>query len=93
MSRFCRIFIAILAGAYVLALAGFAIGTLGLFGQEPDPLSGILLIPLGLPWNQWIGLFPEAAWPWLAAIAPALNILLAAAVCRIASRHARITRR
>lgn len=87
MGRVCRTIILILAGAYVLALAGFAIGTFGLFGQEPDPLSGILLIPLGLPWNLWIDRFPEASWPWLAALAPALNILLLAGVCQILPRR------
>ena len=36
---------------YVAALALLAIGTTGAFGQERDPLSGVFLLPLGLPWN------------------------------------------
>lgn len=36
---------------YVLALALLLIGTFGWFGQERDPLSGVFLLPLGLPWN------------------------------------------
>lgn len=36
---------------YVLALALLLIGTFGWFGQEEDPLSGVFLLPLGLPWN------------------------------------------
>jgi len=61
---------------YVFALAIFLIGTFGLFGQERDPLSGVFLIPLGLPWNRFIDVFPEALWPWLAAGAPAVNLLI-----------------
>lgn len=36
------------AGLHAVALFLLAIGT---FGQERDPLSGILPVPLGLPWN------------------------------------------
>jgi len=36
---------------YVAAVLLFLIGTFGWFGQETDPLSGVFLIPLGLPWN------------------------------------------
>lgn len=36
---------------YVLTLLIFLAGTYGWFGQEKDPLSGIFLMPLGLPWN------------------------------------------
>ncbi|WP_245829303.1 hypothetical protein [Novosphingobium mathurense] len=42
-----RIFLAL----YAFALLIFLIGTFGWFGQETDPLSGVFLIPLGLPWN------------------------------------------
>ena len=37
-------------GLYAIALLLLAIGTFGWFGQEPDPLSGVFLMPLGLPW-------------------------------------------
>ncbi|THD82431.1 hypothetical protein E7811_15420 [Aliigemmobacter aestuarii] len=73
-----RAFIAL----YLLAGALFLIGTFGLFGQPRDPLSGIFLIPLGLPWNQFVDLAPEPAWPWLAALSPLLNIGLLATLCR-----------
>ncbi|MXO59540.1 hypothetical protein GRI89_08295 [Altererythrobacter salegens] len=57
---------------YGIALALLAIGTFGWFGQEQDPLSGVFLIPLGLPWNlvaDRIGL----AGPISAIAAPAIN--------------------
>ena len=57
---------------YVIALVLMATGTFGWFGQEKDPLSGIFLMPLGLPWNilaDRLGL----SGPILAMLAPAIN--------------------
>ena len=63
------------AGLYLVAFLVFLIGTFGLFGSDQGPLAGVFLVPLGLPWNLWIDrLFPEPAWPWAAALAPALNL-------------------
>ena len=41
----------IFVGLYAVAFVLFLIGTFGWFGQERDPLSGVFLMPLGLPWN------------------------------------------
>ncbi|WP_338241455.1 hypothetical protein [Aurantiacibacter hainanensis] len=41
----------VFVGLYAIALLLLAIGTFGWFGQEQDPLSGVFLVPLGLPWN------------------------------------------
>jgi len=49
VERACRAVVVVLAGLYILALALFAIGTFGLFGNEPGPLAGVYLLPLGLP--------------------------------------------
>ncbi|WP_324828269.1 hypothetical protein [Qipengyuania zhejiangensis] len=57
---------------YTLALLLLAIGTFGWFGQEPDPLSGVFLVPLGLPWNL-LGDRLGLAGPALAILAPAIN--------------------
>jgi len=46
--KFACILFVVLYGA---ALLIFLIGTFGWFGQETDPLSGVFLMPLGLPWN------------------------------------------
>ena len=57
---------------YAIALLLLAIGTFGWFGQEQDPLSGVFLLPLGLPWNllgDKIGL----GGPTTAILAPAVN--------------------
>jgi hypothetical protein len=78
----CRIVVLGFTILYVLALALLLIGTFGLFGQEQDPLSGILLLPIGLPWIWLIDMFPERLWPWLTAAAPALNLALLWLFCR-----------
>ncbi|MCT4371520.1 hypothetical protein CLG85_014810 [Yangia mangrovi] len=72
--------------AYVVALGAYLLGQFGLFGTPKDPLAGVFLIPLGLPWNRMIDVFPETSWPWLAALAPLLNILLVALLRRGLSR-------
>ncbi|MBT8427259.1 MAG: hypothetical protein KJO02_04435 [Erythrobacter sp.] len=59
-------------GLYALALLLLAIGTFGWFGQPQDPLSGVFLIPLGLPWNfiaDWLGAISAP----VAIAAPAIN--------------------
>ncbi len=83
----CRWVLILFAVAYVAALAMLAIGTFGLFSQPRDPLSEIFLVPLGLPWNLFLDGVPEAWRPWLAAGAPALNLLLALA-CHLRTTHA-----
>lgn len=55
---------------YIFALGLWAIGTYGLFGQEADPLSGLFLMPLGLPWNR-MGEGPDVA-----LAAPLANIAI-----------------
>ena len=62
----------IFAVLYALALFVLAVGTFGWFGQEQDPLSGVFLMPLGLPWNivaDKIGIGGAAT----AILAPAIN--------------------
>jgi hypothetical protein len=81
VNRICRIVFTLLVLAYVLALGIFLIGTFGLLGQDRDPLSGVFLVPLGLPWNMLIDLTPERLWPWLAALAPALNLAILWRLC------------
>ena len=83
MASICNWVIVAFGLLYLVALALLLIGTFGLFGQERDPLSGIFLLPLGLPWNQFVDLASEPARPWLAAPAPLLNIGILAALCRI----------
>lgn len=70
------------AAAYIFALCIFAVGTWGLLGADRDPLAGVFLIPLGLPWTLlWEnGEGPHG--PWLALTAPLGNLLLIGAVRR-----------
>ncbi|SHG76462.1 hypothetical protein [Marivita hallyeonensis] len=68
--------------AYLAALILLLIGTFGLFGQDRDPLAGVFLMPLGLPWVLWMDDLPEPLLPWAAALAPVINLALIAALCR-----------
>lgn len=65
----------IFAALYAIAAILLAIGTFGLFGQEADPLSGVFLLPLGLPWNilaDKLGLEGAA----VMVLAPAINLAI-----------------
>lgn len=83
VKRACRILLFVLFGLYMLALALFVVGTFGLFGSESGPLAGVFLMPLGLPWNMMLDVFPEPALPWLAAGAPLANLFLLWVACHL----------
>jgi hypothetical protein len=79
----CRIVAINFVVLYVAALFLFLIGTFGWFGQDTDPLSGVFLVPLGLPWNRLLILdLPDAVLPWIGLAAPLLNLAILAALCR-----------
>lgn len=61
---------------WIAASAIFLIGTFGLFGAEPDPLSAAFLIPLGLPWNKVLGAFDRDGYGILGVLAPAINLAI-----------------
>lgn len=87
MSRVCKVAFGIFLAAYILALFLFLVGTFGCFGETRDPLSGIFLIPLGLPWNLMIEVFPETFWLWFAGAAPAVNLILLRLACGSTGRR------
>jgi hypothetical protein len=60
---------------YTIAVAWLAIGTFGWFGQPQDPLYGVFLLPLGLPWNV-LGDKLGLASPILGISAPLVNAVL-----------------
>ena len=86
MAVLCKWTIRIVGACYLVALALLLIGTFGLFGQERDPLSGVFLIPLGLPWVFLLDGVSDSLKPWLAALAPALNLFILMALCHVFSR-------
>ncbi|MGX1096920.1 hypothetical protein [Amorphus sp. MBR-141] len=83
----CRLTVVFLAVLYGLALALLAVGLFGLFGNPPDPLAGIYVILLGVPWSLLLDDVPDAWAPWAAGLAPLVNIALVAALCRLARRR------
>lgn len=60
------------AALYTIAVLLLLVGTYGWFGQERDPLSGVFLLPLGLPW-VWLGDMAGLEGPALAIGAPLIN--------------------
>ena len=83
----CKWIVGVFAVLYAAALAILLIGFFGLLDQPRDPLSGVFLIPLGLPWNLWFDGAPDAVLPWLAALAPGLNVLFLWFLCRAFARR------
>ena len=83
----CRILKWVFAAAYVAALFLFALGTWGWFGADRDPLSGVFVILLGLPWNLFIDSFPDGSPAFLAALAPALNLAILFSICSAIRRR------
>jgi hypothetical protein len=78
----CRWLIWGFTGAYAVALVLLIIATYGLFGNQRDPLAGVFLIPLGLPWVLWIDGLPEGVLPVAAALAPLVNLAVIVGICR-----------
>ncbi|WP_292025489.1 hypothetical protein [Maritimibacter sp. UBA3975] len=87
MNRTCRIVINLFAIAYLVALVLLAIGTFGLLGQEEDPLSGVFLLPLGLPWNLMIDPGDGRALVWVAILAPLVNVAILIVLCRFIGKR------
>lgn len=75
-----RIVCGIFAALYLAALALLVIGTFGLFGQEQDPLSGVFLLPLGLPWNMLMD-SAGLGGPIPAILAPVINLIILMTLC------------
>ena len=68
-----RAFGAVQLGTMVTPLCtGYPNLMIGLFGQEQDPLAGVFLMPLGLPWNI-LGDRLGLGGPLLGILAPAIN--------------------
>jgi len=83
----CRIILGVLVVAYLFALAVFAAGTFGWLGADRDPLSGVYLIVLGMPWAfLFDGVVGEAALPMVAVLAPLINLAILWGLCRWLAR-------
>ena len=65
----------IFVALYALAVLLLLVGTFGWFGQERDPLSGVFLLPLGLPWNLLADRLGASGY-WTALLAPAVKAAL-----------------
>jgi len=77
----CRIILWILVLLYIGALSLLIVGTYGLFGVDKDPLSGIFLVPMGMPWIMASDYIPESLKFWFGAGAPFINLLIIRWLC------------
>ena len=82
MGRVCKWVVLIYQTLWGLAVILLIVGTFGLFGQEEDPLSGVFLVPLGLPWVLWIDGLPETLRLITAVFAPLINVAILSVLCR-----------
>lgn len=85
--RIARILAGIYAVLCLASLALFAVGTLGLFGVEPDPISAAYAIIAAMPWSLAFGSLysPTVALVGLLC-AMLLNFFLILLLGRIGSR-------
>lgn len=72
----CRTLAVILAAIWLAGLILVAIGTLGLFGQPRDGLSGVLLVLVGLPWSLLVERLPQKVAPLAMVLAPGITMAL-----------------
>jgi len=84
--KICAIIAIIFGGLWAAALVLLAIGTFGWFGQERDPLSGVFLVPLGMPWNLLFEV-PEGARLLWGVLAPGVNLSILVLLCRFLPRR------
>lgn len=73
MATVCRFVLRAFMLVFVVALFLFLVGTFGWFGSPQDPLAGVFLVPLGLPWNLLTDGVPDPFRIILAAAAPLLE--------------------
>ena len=83
----CEIIKWTFAAAYAVALFLLAAGSWGWLGADRDPLSAVLLIPLGLPWNRFIDYFGGTSPAVLAMLAPAFNLAILFSICSTLRRR------
>ena len=88
MTRFFKIAAIVFGLLYVAALLIYGSGTFGWFGQQPDPLSGVFLMPLGMPWTLMTGSAPQSMLPWVAVSAPLINLLILLLLMQASARRA-----
>ena len=78
-----RAVLAVFLLVYLFALAVFVVGEYGLFGMPKDPLAGILILPLGLPWILFFDPESNGLGVVEAALCPLVNFAILYGVYRI----------
>jgi len=74
---------------FLVALGIFFSNLMGLFGQTPDPLAGVFLLPFGLPWNL-LGNGLSDPYPMIIGFgAPLVNLAILWWLWRFSKKHRR----
>ncbi len=81
--RLCRLLLVVFALFWAIAFFLLLVGTFGWFGQPLDPLSGVFLVFLGVPWS----LAPISYGAVIGALLPGLNLVLLFLLCRWLGRR------
>lgn len=72
---------------FLIALGIFFSNMMGWFGQTPDALAGIYLLPFGLPWNL-IGINLPDPFPLIVGLgAPLINLAILRWLWRASDRY------
>ena len=75
--------------AFLAALGIFTSNMMGWFGQSPDPLSGIYLLPFGIPWN-FLGAELSDPFPLIIGLgAPLVNLAILWGLWRWSAKRSR----
>lgn len=80
----CRLLTWGFAAAYGAALLLLLLAQFGLVDATRESLDSTYLVALGWPWLGSIARFPETVRPLLPLAAPAINVVVIAACCRVA---------
>lgn len=82
MGKFCKFVIGLLFFFYLIALGIFAVLKWGLFGVTTDPLAGLFLAPMGLPWNVLVDVESLNLRILIGVLSPMINLAIVYLLCR-----------
>lgn len=89
----CRIFTAVYLIISIASVLLIPASDAGFFGLEPEPLSAVFAVFLGLPWSVMLGDHVSETNLWwnmfLFILGPAFNVLILILLCRLAHGFSR----
>lgn len=93
LGSLCRIFTAVYLIISIASVLLIPASDAGFLGLEPEPLSSVFAIFLGLPWSTMLGDYAsDTSLVWnmfLFILGPAFNVLILILLCRLAHGSSR----